>query len=270
MPLTADNLSIWDISFRWAGYDPDHLWLRFPLTVKDNFRLLMNAILHGEIMCESLTIAKLPEESKADPRFYIRTYIDEVYDCIHGVRYNRKLLKWAGLDRMELHEWCERRGIPLPEFWFPSGWKLEFEMPEFGTSAMWAVHVEPETEGDFSIRYDRPLFGNNEESYQHLEANAISKDCSTSTHNSVNSPEKEKTLRDCQRIKLACLQIASVIWKNDPNRTIASVVQDELIQKYGGANFYQEETVREWVKEIASPEVKSRRGRPRKNMNKDD
>jgi hypothetical protein len=38
-----------------------------------------------------------------------------------------------------------------------------------------------------------------------------------------------------------------------------------LIQKYGGANFYQEETVREWLKQVAPREVKNRRGRPRKN-----
>ena len=133
MPLIADELTVWDISFRWAGYDPTKIWFRLPLTVKDNSRLLMQAILHGEIICETMTLAKLPPDSKADFRFYIRTYIDDVYACIHGKRFNRKLLKWAVLDRMDFHEWCKRRSIPLPEFWFPSGWKLDFEMPELGT-----------------------------------------------------------------------------------------------------------------------------------------
>lgn len=73
MPLLVDDFSVWDISFRWAGYDPDRLWLRLPLPVKDNFRLLMGAILEGEILCGTLTLAKLPPGSKADPNHYIRT-----------------------------------------------------------------------------------------------------------------------------------------------------------------------------------------------------
>lgn len=70
MPLITEELSVWDIGLRWAGHDPDHLWLRLPLTAKDNFRLLMEAILSGEIICNTLTLAKLPPDSKADPRFY--------------------------------------------------------------------------------------------------------------------------------------------------------------------------------------------------------
>ena len=76
MPLIADELTVWDISFRWADYDPTKFWFRLPLAVKDNSRLLMTAILHGEIICETMTLAKLPSSSKADPRYYLRTYID--------------------------------------------------------------------------------------------------------------------------------------------------------------------------------------------------
>ena len=94
MPLLVDDLSVWNIGFRWAGYDPDLLWLRLPLPVKDNFRLLMSAILEGEILCGTLTLAKLPIGSKSDPNFYIHTYIDKIYQCIGGHRYDRKLFKW--------------------------------------------------------------------------------------------------------------------------------------------------------------------------------
>ena len=61
----------------------------------------------------------------------------------------------ACLNRMDFHKWCEIRGIPAPEFWFPSGWKLEFEMPEFGSFARSAIHVEPESDGTFAhISYE--------------------------------------------------------------------------------------------------------------------
>ncbi|MDV6344781.1 hypothetical protein [Nitrosomonas sp. Is37] len=268
MPLIANELTIWDISFRWAGYDPSRLWFRLPLTVKDYASLLMHAILHGEIICENLTLAKRPYDSKADPRFYIRTYIDDVYDCIHGKRFSRELLKWAVLNRMDFHEWCERRGIPLPEFWFPSGWKLDFEMPEFGTLALRAIHVEPEEEGSVRIEYHRIGLAENELEELQNEANIASQVDSALSQNSTNSLEKERVLRINQRIKVACQQIASVIWKDDTDRTIPSIVEDGLIQKYGGAEHYEDETVYEWIKEVAPPEVKNRRGRPRKNRDK--
>lgn len=100
MLLIADELTVWDISFRWAGYDPSQFWFRLPLAVKDNSRLLMQAILSGEIICGTMTLAKLPPSSKANPKYYLRTYIDDIYACIHGVRYDRKLLKWASISRM--------------------------------------------------------------------------------------------------------------------------------------------------------------------------
>lgn len=248
MPLITEELSVWDIGLRWAGHDPDCLWLRLPLAAKDNFRLLMEAILSGEIICNTLTLAKLPPDSKADPRFYIRTYIDEVYDCIHGQRYNRKLLKWATLDRKDFHEWCERRGITPPEFWFSPGWKLDYDVEQFGHPGLWVRHVEPEHEGDLAhFAYER------DDAHAGLDQDV--QDAETTG----------AALRVSQRLKLVCQQIATVIWKEDKTRTIASVVRDELIQKYGGAAPYNDDTVREWIKEVAPLEVRNKRGRPRKN-----
>ncbi len=263
MPLIADELTVWDISFRWAGYDPTKFWFRLPLAVKDNSRLLMHAILHGEVVCETITLAKLPPDSKADPKYYIRTYTDEIYACIHGVRYNRKLLRWSAINRMDFNEWCERRGIPPPEFWFPPGWKLDFEMPEFGTVAMWATHIEPKNEGDYAIRYDHPDFVRYRENRDEQRNSPDSKTQREETNQS-EPPESGKILRINQQIRIACQQIAREIWKKEPHRTIASVVVDELIQEYGGAAPYNEDTVREWIKEVAPLEVSKRRGRPRK------
>ncbi|KKK67624.1 hypothetical protein LCGC14_2952210 [marine sediment metagenome] len=129
MALITDELSVWDISHRWISYDPEGFRFRYPLGVKDNFKLLFEAILHGELFCQTLILAKRPDDSKADPKYYIRTHIDEIYDCIHGSAFNKKLLKWALISRNDFKEWCEHRSIPLPEFWFPPGWKYEFEQP---------------------------------------------------------------------------------------------------------------------------------------------
>lgn len=56
MPLLDDNLSLWNISFRWAGLDPDSIKYRFyiPAAVKDNVRLLTQAIITNVLWCKSL------------------------------------------------------------------------------------------------------------------------------------------------------------------------------------------------------------------------
>lgn len=245
MALTVESLSVWDIGFRWAGLDPERFWLRLPLPVKDNFRLIIEAILSGEIICETLTLAKKPRNSKADSRFYIRTYLDDIHHCISGHRYDRKLLKWAELDRMAFKEWCEARGICLPEFWFPPGWKLQFEMPEGGSMALWAEHVEPEEDGAVHISYKK---------YQEMHEDLPQK----------NDKPEQADLRKNQQTKLFCQQVAREIWREQPDRTIPSIVEDEWLQKYTGASYYQLDTIKGWIKEVAPPEVRSRRGRPKK------
>jgi hypothetical protein len=58
MSLVNAELSLWEIAFRWAGHDPDQFWFRLPLTVRDNFRTLMDAVLHGHLDSESLALDK--------------------------------------------------------------------------------------------------------------------------------------------------------------------------------------------------------------------
>ena len=38
MSLLAEELTLWEIGFRWAGLDPDHTWLLVPMLVKDHFQ----------------------------------------------------------------------------------------------------------------------------------------------------------------------------------------------------------------------------------------
>lgn len=128
MPLLNDELPVWDIAFRWAGYDPDKLWIRIPLPVRDNFRILMDAILQGHLPCYTLSLEKRHSESLSPPEFFIRHHIDKVDECIWGQKFDRKLLRWASIDRWAMQQWCERRSIPPPEFWFPPGWKTEYDV----------------------------------------------------------------------------------------------------------------------------------------------
>lgn len=250
MPLISNELSVWDISFRWAERDPDTLNIFFfSLDVKDNFKLIMEAVLEGELYCETLTLAKRP----FDPKYYIRTYLDEAYACIWGHRFDKKLLKWATISRHDFREWCERRNIPLPEFWFPKGWKYHFEWPEYGTRASWARHEEPSEPGGFSLSFDIP---------DDLKRN--NQNLSSSSDDDNNPPNS----KDNQKAKLVSQQIAIHLWKEFPDRTIAEMMQDEIILKYSGAANYQS-GLRKWLSEVAPVNIKGKRGRPRKKLDED-
>ena len=154
MPLISESLSVWDIAHRWAGYDPSEFRLRLPMLVKDYSRLLFNEILEGHLFCETLLQAKRPSDSKADPKHYIRSHLDDVYLCVWGKKYKRKLLKWASISRYDFEEWCGRYSIPLPDFWFPAGWNRNFDWPELGPKALWVYHIEPDEPGGVVYGFD--------------------------------------------------------------------------------------------------------------------
>ena len=66
MALLHHDLSLWEIAFRWTGRDPDSLWLRIPLPVRDNFRTLMDAVLNGHLDYYTLSLKKWNPENDDD------------------------------------------------------------------------------------------------------------------------------------------------------------------------------------------------------------
>jgi len=56
MPILVDYLSVWDISFRWAGYDPRKFDFRIPLEVESYARTLIDAIHKAELYYETITL----------------------------------------------------------------------------------------------------------------------------------------------------------------------------------------------------------------------
>lgn len=270
MALLSDSLTVWEIAFRWAGRDPRTLWLRIPLNVQDHVRNMMDAILSAELPCESITLEKRPFEPD-EKKFSVYHWIDDIYLCIWGHHFNRKLLRHASIDRYDFMLWCERRNIPLPEFWFPPGWNLEYVLPEGDihpgyyylrrdwTREDWAAwHMEQE-------QAEAGSGGGGECSQAGADqvVGTTLPDEDRSPTAEEKAEESAEKLRPSQNAKIACQQIALAIWKESPDRTITSVVKDELIQKYGGAAPYVDATVREWVKVVAPTHVRGRRGRPK-------
>lgn len=269
MPLIVDDLSVWDISFRLAGHDPRKLWLRIPLEVEDHLRNLMDAILKGELACESIELEKRDFEPD-EKEFSVYHWLDEIYACIHGQHYNRKLLRWARVGRLDFMLWCERMNAPLPGFWFPPSWNLEYDLPEGNVHPGRYYLRRDMTDGDWEALHQRQnaieVKKADGASLPATNESALNQSQKLTPPPSKANPIEEAVnkMRPNQEARIACQQIAKVIWQDEPDRTIASVVKDDLIQKYGGGSFYVDATVREWVKVIAPPKVRNRRGAPRK------
>jgi len=232
MAVLADELSVWEIAFRWAGRDPDGVWFRFPLAVRDNFRMLMDAILNGHLDCYTLSLTKWRpgvDDEYAKP-FFIRSHLDTVEDCVGGHAFDRKLLKWARIERWAMQQWCERRGVPLPEFWFPPGWKLEYEWPD-----------------------DDPA----EDQAAPTKTNMSASD--------ESSEERKQRVDKHHRAKMACQQIALAIWSKEPNLTIKEVAYRKEVQELGGGSEYEPETLHQWISAVDTRDPSKKRGRKRKN-----
>src|SRR5690242_8321610 len=105
MALLNDYLSVWEIGFRWAGRDPSEWRLQIPLLVRDNFRNLMDAILQGHLYCSTLGLEKDSPIYTEAPEMSIRSWLDDVNAIIEGKAFNRKLLRWAVIDRWAMQQW---------------------------------------------------------------------------------------------------------------------------------------------------------------------
>ncbi len=258
MALLNDQLSLWEISFRWAGLDPNRLWLRIPLSTKDNLRTLLDAILRMHLGCLTLSIEKWTPESQVPPEFFIRHYLDDAYACIAGERFPRKLLRWAVIDRWDLYLWCQRQGVPVPEFWFPAGWKLAYEWPE--QPQLYDLNGVPtKPSGDF-VADVAPV----------VNVAPATNPLAEPEPAADRSRGSEGKLRQNQLAKVACQVVAANLWKAAPEATIASMVKHEAIQRLCGGSYYDEDTVRTWIKVVAPDAVRQKRGRPRKETPLDD
>lgn len=78
--------------------------------------------------------------------------------------------------------------------------------------------------------------------------------------------EPETKLRSNQLDRSVCQAIARTLWDIYPQMTIADMCKHEVIQRYGNGKLYKgEHTLRDWLSDVAPPEVKGKRGRRKKS-----
>lgn len=261
MALLHDELTLWEISFRWEARDPSAVWVVIPLDVRDHFRVLMQAILSGELDCLTLSLERWQPEAGGSPEGFIRHYIDQVYECIGGIRFNRKLLRWALIRRADLFEWCEHRGVLAPAFWFPPGVK---DFPWDAVNEQRTAHERLR----YLLKKRRELDDSGRPSLPEVETEIAQLELQLAGEGNGEAEEGGKSvgqhLRPVQQARIACTQIAANLWKENPTMPIAQMARHEIVRRYGGASHYNEDTVTGWLRDVAPAEVRGKRGRPPK------
>jgi hypothetical protein len=159
-------------------------------------------------------------ESEIGPEYSLRFHLHQIEECIAGHAFDRKLLKWALIDRWAMHSWCEAQGVPLPEFWFPADWHDEYQWPD-------------DSEDD-----DAP------------EGESLE--------------QKQLRIDSRHRAKMACQQVAMVIWRKEPTLEIKQLANRKEIQHYAGGDQYQIETIQDWIAEFDPRDPSKKRGRKKK------
>lgn len=215
MPLLDDSLTIWKISFRWAGLDPDSIKYRFyiPHTVKDNMRLILNAVLTTSLYSNSL---------KQKALFKHATFIDQdnltkLNNIISDWKYNREFLQTHSIYRSDFAHWCNRQSIPFPEFWFPKDWAIH-ELSQKD----WALEENPE-----------------------LSNNIYAANKPKEIQNSTPSLNLEKDYWQ------PAIIAAKIIWSQDKTLSIADVIRKIKAMPDLKASFLTESAIRKHVKHLS-------------------
>ena len=136
---------------------------------------------------------------------------------------------WSRYTQQPLGKWCLEKGITLPGFWFSAGWT-----PDSYRYCGW----QSDSSGKVSLQNTQETDGS----------------------------QPEPTLRSLEIDKLVCQALARTLWDISPQMTIADMCKHEAVQHYGNGRLYKTEyTLRAWLSEVAPPEVKGKRGRPKKS-----
>jgi hypothetical protein len=224
--------------------------MHIPLPVRDNFRNLMDSILQAQLYCDTLALEKWSESTGDDPESYIRYWLDDIYQCIEGRRYNRKLLRWARIERWALQGWCERHGVPLPEFWFPPGWGLEYEWPEEPAPA------DTPTDAAAPVANERP----DDQVTNPAASPASVPDPPSSTPHDVEITGK-RVLDRRQRGRIACQEVARRYWIKQPTALIKTVASTHEVQEIAPGCEFELEVVERWLSEVDPRDPSKKRGR---------
>lgn len=229
---TVKRYSLWELGHRWHNLDPESTDpKKLPRAVQDTLRSLAGAYHYDDLMIvNSKGVENEGAYHEPTQHRYSHEEIEEgLGDCNQRKIFDKPLLESVYIERQPLGKWCLEKGITLPGFWFSAGWT-----PDSYRYCGW----QSDSSGKVSLQNTQETDGS----------------------------QPDPTLRSLQIDKLVCQAIARTLWDISPHMTIADMCKHEAVQHYGNGRLYKAEyTLRAWLSEVAPPEVKGKRGRPKKS-----
>ena len=285
-----DYLSLWDIAHRLANVEQNTSDPEAPPTaVVDILQSMLIAQQRSELAVVTVYGIQLKDDRYLPSWIYLnpnneetwrygKDHAQELYNefitkkterlhkhidhhnniLIGSAPYSKKYLDKINTDKTDFAEWTLRKRLPFPNFWFHDD-EIENTLLELELKVL----VDDEC-----TRLERrgicPL------------RNSIAQE-TTPNHSpditTEQTPTKYKkdeidvfwgTLNNQQRARILCREIATILWKNDPNLGIEDIKKNEVFLKYGGARYFSSKnTTRDWIKDLDPRPPSERVGRPR-------
>lgn len=116
------ELSLWEISHYWHGFNPNQTNPKcLPVEVEKTLRALAASTSRG-VYFRCLPRSVYHEafsDSALAYKILVRSIQRKLRSAYYYRRYNKKFLDGLSMHRIALARWCKTTGVPLPEFWFP-------------------------------------------------------------------------------------------------------------------------------------------------------
>lgn len=220
-------LSIWEIAHRWRDANPDKSDpTDLPLNIQDTIRYICHGVLNGMLGISELIV--MPSDGGNNGSHFrseIRQYhVNEMPSELEDALYRK-------YDKNALNAYfIEAENLFNYCLTQINGTNAGLDFPSFWTDQVSAFNSPNDTYGDI------------EPVQVQLEA---------------------LPLRPSQIDKLVCQAVAKTLWEIYPKITITAMAEHHAILEHGGGKLYTgKNTLRDWLSEVAPPDVK-KPGRPK-------
>lgn len=245
----AGHISLWEAGIRWAGFTIKEIEQdNIPSAVLDAFRSLIEGQLCGAIdlinpkgeianpkdeeeelfYTHHSYFGTLPDGSDLFSYFY-ETYLAHDRVITEG-HFDRSHLENSYLIPKQIGKWSVQQELPFPDFCFSAEQRKKLE----------SEYLKEKLQPEEAIND---------------KSNRINKDLIDTFWG---------RLRNEQKFRLMAREVAKRLWEKDPSLTVAKICKDEFILKYcSGANYTDDETIRNWIKDLNPKPIDERGGRPK-------
>lgn len=245
-----DVLSVWELSHRWRGYNPDETDPQcLPPVVQDTLRFVCQGLMYERIRScsERGVVYKNHNNLLSYEAFEAGMEPDADADAEDSTWYPDDSTPWEQLsdsERYQAYEEYEDRVLSGHNK-AVSGLESVVRFRQFDKSRLERTYVLHETFVEDLAEYAPEL-------------------PAPEFWSVPNTPASEPKPRDNQLAKAECQAIARLLWDQNPDLTIADIIRHKAIREFTKASHYSEKARHRWVSEVDTRPPEEKVGRPTK------